>query len=400
MATTNSEITQVSPSQSDKVTTINAAIEQLDNLLANELDVTVTADFLLTGTEQNNSFSYNLTGTPSDFVMAINARQKLFAVRNETGAVATIEVDPDEDGADGRTVDVADGNFVLLFSDGLNVDSIGTITSGGGGSSAFVTLTDTPSDYTGQAGKMVVVNGAEDALVFTDPPSGGSGSSGSVLYPGFSAPSASDYTLNKSSNASSLTATLTDETAPSCVQLYVEGGGTTDAHVNAILDEYTGSETAWRYTVGVVCSMPNVNFMTFGVFMHETATGRFYDMGFGPGGGAMIGTFNTFTSDGDSFDSGASGKTEFSLSNYGYNNGLIYLRLEYTGTFWNLSISTDGENFNIVANLQESSDEFTTGPDRIGVTIKPNFSGVSDSAVRATFRSAIKIFHHEFVDLT
>ena len=42
-----------------------------------------------------------------------------------------------------------------------------------GGSSTFLELTDTPSSYTGQAGKKVVVNGDEDALEFVEDSSGG-----------------------------------------------------------------------------------------------------------------------------------------------------------------------------------------------------------------------------------
>src|SRR5690606_32815437 len=41
-----------------------------------------------------------------------------------------------------------------------------TITGGGGGST-FVSLTDTPSNYTGKAGLFPVVNSAETALEFT-----------------------------------------------------------------------------------------------------------------------------------------------------------------------------------------------------------------------------------------
>lgn len=43
----------------------------------------------------------------------------------------------------------------------------------GGGSTTFKDLTDTPTDYTGQAGKMLVVNTAEDGLDFIDAPAGG-----------------------------------------------------------------------------------------------------------------------------------------------------------------------------------------------------------------------------------
>lgn len=38
--------------------------------------------------------------------------------------------------------------------------------AGGGGSSTFTALTDTPSSYTGQAGKAVVVNAGATALEF------------------------------------------------------------------------------------------------------------------------------------------------------------------------------------------------------------------------------------------
>ena len=38
---------------------------------------------------------------------------------------------------------------------------------------SFTTLPDTPSSYTGQAGKVVAVNETEDGLVFIDAPSGG-----------------------------------------------------------------------------------------------------------------------------------------------------------------------------------------------------------------------------------
>ena len=41
------------------------------------------------------------------------------------------------------------------------------ITGGGGGSSDFLGLTDTPNSYSGQAGKGVVVNGAATGLEFT-----------------------------------------------------------------------------------------------------------------------------------------------------------------------------------------------------------------------------------------
>ena len=42
----------------------------------------------------------------------------------------------------------------------------------GGGVATFQALTDTPGSYAGENGKFAAVNGAEDGLIFVDPPSG------------------------------------------------------------------------------------------------------------------------------------------------------------------------------------------------------------------------------------
>lgn len=166
MATTNSQITQLVGSQSNKIVTINEALEQLDDLIGSTLDIAVSGDFLLTDAEQNNAVRFNLTDdTPSGAVtMALQARAKLFILTNGCGQTVTVEVDPGADGADGTTVDVDDGDTVLLYSDGTDVTSISS--AGGGGASAFVDLTDTPASYSGQGGLVVQVNQAEDALQF------------------------------------------------------------------------------------------------------------------------------------------------------------------------------------------------------------------------------------------
>lgn len=64
-----------------------------------------------------------------------------------------------------------------------------TITGGGGGSSTFTGLSDTPSSYTGQGGKLVQVNSGESALEFSSTPvvdsiqlSGGTGTEGTFTW--------------------------------------------------------------------------------------------------------------------------------------------------------------------------------------------------------------------------
>jgi len=65
----------------------------------------------------------------------------------------------------------------------FELDAMGTLSpaefvfsavgAGGGGTSQFIQLLDTPANYTGEAGKYLVVNGTEDGVAFTD--SGGGG---------------------------------------------------------------------------------------------------------------------------------------------------------------------------------------------------------------------------------
>lgn len=50
-----------------------------------------------------------------------------------------------------------------------------TYTPGGGGASTFLGLTDSPSSFTGQDGKVAAVNAAEDALEFVTGGGGGGG---------------------------------------------------------------------------------------------------------------------------------------------------------------------------------------------------------------------------------
>lgn len=63
-----------------------------------------------------------------------------------------------------------------------NADGQYILGSGGGGASAFTDLTDTPADYTGEAGKAVIVNATEDGLEYA-PLSGGGDMLASVYDP-------------------------------------------------------------------------------------------------------------------------------------------------------------------------------------------------------------------------
>lgn len=75
------------------------------------------------------------------------------------------------------TDDITEGitNFydkVVSLTEGTNITITGTYPNftinSSSGSNTFLGLTDTPSDYTGQAGKRAVVNDTEDAVIFED----------------------------------------------------------------------------------------------------------------------------------------------------------------------------------------------------------------------------------------
>lgn len=102
-------------------------------------------------------------GSPSLLDNLNHIRYRIAVVEAATGG--GIEVYEDD-------VLVASGVTIIDFH-GAEVTDIGagevevTISGGGSGSSTFLDLTDTPSTYTGQSGKVPTVKGTEDGLEFT-----------------------------------------------------------------------------------------------------------------------------------------------------------------------------------------------------------------------------------------
>lgn len=75
-------------------------------------------------------------------------------------------------------------NLLNFFSMVVVDPGVASGGGGGGGAATFLELTDTPTNYTGQAGKAVLVNPAADGLIFGDVAApGGSGSSENWAVP-------------------------------------------------------------------------------------------------------------------------------------------------------------------------------------------------------------------------
>lgn len=94
----------------------------------------------------NQKIDYSIIGHKGDLIVGV-----------EAATVARLPV-----GSNGQAI----------VADSTQVGGVKWATVGGGGASAFTDLTDSPTSYTGEGGKFVAVNGAEDGLEFIKAPIG------------------------------------------------------------------------------------------------------------------------------------------------------------------------------------------------------------------------------------
>lgn len=102
-------------------------------------------------------------GTSAAFTVELPAVKRQLVVTNSTAYDATLVCDGASTGAEELTVGA--GATRALYCDatqvlGMTAEAVGVV---------FTALADTPASYTGQGGKLLVVNDDEDAVEFTDP---------------------------------------------------------------------------------------------------------------------------------------------------------------------------------------------------------------------------------------
>lgn len=103
-----------------------------------------------------------LTGTiTANRVLTIPDRAKVFAVRDTCAGAFTITVKT----STGTGPALVAGEATLLVCDGEDTARIAG--DGGATPTSFIGLTDVPSSYAGEAGRVLVVNGTEDGLEFS-----------------------------------------------------------------------------------------------------------------------------------------------------------------------------------------------------------------------------------------
>lgn len=160
-------ITQLTASQNTKEVTINDAIIALEAATNAKLVVSYAAatTILLSNSQATRNFLFVAKNATANSILRLpnvvngNNLNRLFAVRNESGYQLTVKFNT---GA-GSTVIIPNGATRLLDAmDGTNIivaAEPATVVN-------FLGLTDTPNTYTGQTGKFLSVNVAENALEF------------------------------------------------------------------------------------------------------------------------------------------------------------------------------------------------------------------------------------------
>ena len=157
--TGNLNIQQISEAQDDKEISINAATLKLDQAMTDWFDVDVTAGNVVLSTLEfeENIFFRVQNATVVGRTLTVPASKRLFAV--ESLATNTQDVDL----VRGSTViTLIPGDTGTFYTDGT-ADGLIAV-AGGGGVSTWLGLSDTPSAYTGQAGKVSAVNVGETAM--------------------------------------------------------------------------------------------------------------------------------------------------------------------------------------------------------------------------------------------
>lgn len=160
-------ITQLTPNQTGKETTINTAINALEAATNATLAVNVSAgNVTLSASQFTSNFLFKATGPAAAArILNIPAQvngvnvQRLFAVRNASGQQLTVQVT----GAPGTIVIIPDTESRLLDVDGAGNVKVVAMPP------RFLSISDVPSSYAGQAKAHLRVKATEDGLEFRAP---------------------------------------------------------------------------------------------------------------------------------------------------------------------------------------------------------------------------------------
>ena len=164
-------ITHVDPAQSSKATTVNAAIDSLDQAIAGDLELDCSAGGTITLTSaQWINMVLHLTGAPGGaFNLVVPAaNKKLYLVDNASGQTATVKT------ASGTGIAIATGVVQIVRCDGTDVIAVNTASVSGG------TL---GGDVTGAAASNTVNKIQGHNMIWGElPPSSGTWNQGDICF--------------------------------------------------------------------------------------------------------------------------------------------------------------------------------------------------------------------------
>ena len=168
MSSPNLAITHVAAAQNQKEVTVNDAINALDRALTEALSIDFAAGpVTLTAAQFRTAIAFKPAATLNAVAtLSVPQIKRVFVVINTDGFF-TIDVVRGS-----TTVSVPPGTAFCLCTDGT---TNGLYAAGGGGGGTggglFTDLADTPSSYSGQQGRAVMVNAGASGLAFADLPS-------------------------------------------------------------------------------------------------------------------------------------------------------------------------------------------------------------------------------------
>ena len=170
----NLSLSQVTASQNNKEVTINDQAGELDAALTDTVTYGVTSSNARTLTDAEFQRFHFLTidedgGDPADAAITLTVpavKRGLFLLTNDTAFDVTVTIS----GQPVTAPVIAAGDVALLSCDGTNALQPA---AGSGGAADFLSLTDTPSSFTGEALRGLRVNSGESALEFVALGAGG-----------------------------------------------------------------------------------------------------------------------------------------------------------------------------------------------------------------------------------
>lgn len=226
---------------------------------------------------------------------------------------------------------------------------------------------------------------------------GGGSAGGPAIYPAFTTPLASEYTLEASSNAAAFTNTLTDVLDPVCLEVKSVGNLSGNFNmVRASLDAITGAEATWRYEVGFVYNYAAQGNGAGGLYMKDSTETNLYQLRILPEAFGDF-RFSRLASEGDSFSTNSPTGAQVNRTDLiQYQRGLCYMAIEYDGTDYYAQHSYDGRNWLTFAILNEAGSDLVNPIDSVGFFINTANNGGANPSPQATDEPAISAFTHSF----